>query len=111
MIAFCGIECSECPTFKATQRDDDSERKKVARLWSKQFDSQIKPDEINCDGCMSEGGRLFSHCLVCKIRRCGQEKRIENCAHCDEFPCQNLSHVIDAIPDAKSRLEEIRGGR
>ncbi len=32
MIGFCGINCSECPAFLATQNDDDIERKKVAVL-------------------------------------------------------------------------------
>lgn len=32
MIAFCGIVCSECPAFVATQKDDDAKRKEVAEL-------------------------------------------------------------------------------
>lgn len=108
MIAFCGITCTNCPAFKATQRDDDNKRMKVAELWSKQLKTEIKPEEINCDGCMIEDGRLFSHCKVCKIRKCGHEKNIQNCAHCNEFPCRNLSVIIDAMPDAKATLEEIR---
>ncbi|MCK4571680.1 DUF3795 domain-containing protein, partial [candidate division WOR-3 bacterium] len=34
MIAYCGIICTECPAFLATQKDDDEERKKVAEMWS-----------------------------------------------------------------------------
>lgn len=37
MIAFCGLTCTECPAFIATQKDDDKERKKVAKVWSKDF--------------------------------------------------------------------------
>ncbi len=56
MIAFCGIVCTECPAFLATQKDDDNKRKKVAEMWSKQFKSEIKPVDINCDGCLIENG-------------------------------------------------------
>ncbi|KUK85723.1 MAG: Uncharacterized protein XE03_1923 [candidate division TA06 bacterium 34_109] len=28
MIAFCGLICTECPAFIATQKNDDIERKK-----------------------------------------------------------------------------------
>lgn len=109
MIAFCGLSCTDCPVFIATQSDDDNERIRVAELWSKKFfKTQIKPEEINCDGCKTESGRLFSHCKVCEIRKCGQEKNIDNCAYCNEYPCRKLSIVFDANPGAKSKLEEIR---
>jgi hypothetical protein len=32
MISFCGLTCTECPAFLATQKDDDQEREKVAKL-------------------------------------------------------------------------------
>ncbi len=74
MIAFCGLDCNECPALIATQKDSDDERRRVAELWSKQFNANIKPEDINCDGCFSDTGRLFSYCKVCEIRKCGQER-------------------------------------
>jgi hypothetical protein len=108
MIGFCGIVCTECPTFLATQKDDDNERKRVAEQWSKQFGEKIKPEDINCDGCLSEGGRLFSYCQVCEIRKCGQEKRLKNCAYCDEYACEKLNKFFEMAPEAKATLEAIR---
>ena len=37
MTAYCGLNCTECPTYLATQKDDDKLRDKVAKQWSKQF--------------------------------------------------------------------------
>ncbi len=37
MISYCGIDCSACPTYRATQADDDAKRAKVADFWSKMF--------------------------------------------------------------------------
>jgi len=108
MIAYCGINCSECPAFLATQKDDDNERKRVATMWSKQFNTDIKPEGINCDGCISESRRLFNYCMICEIRKCGQEKGIKNCAYCDDYACEKLSKFIDNVPEAKATLEEIR---
>lgn len=108
MISYCGLTCTKCPAFTATQKDDHQKRIDVARSWSEEFKAEIKPEDINCDGCMSEGGRLFNHCKVCTIRKCGQAKHIENCAHCNEYPCRELSFIINAVPDAKATLEEIR---
>ena len=31
MIAFCGLTCTECPAFIATQKNDNKEREKVAK--------------------------------------------------------------------------------
>jgi len=37
MIAYCGINCAGCPTYLATQKNDDSMRKQVQSLWKNQF--------------------------------------------------------------------------
>ncbi len=109
MIAFCGLTCTECPAFVATQKDDDGERKKVAKIWSKEYKSEIKPEDINCDGCLAEEeGRVFNYCKVCEIRKCGQEKEVENCAYCDDYACDKLSDFFKMAPAAKTALEEIK---
>ena len=108
MIAYCGITCSECPAMLATQNDDDKERAKVAEMWSKEFDADLKPEDINCDGCLSTTEPLFSHCQVCEIRKCGQEKQVTNCAYCDDYACEKLTKFLDMVPRAKNTLEEIR---
>jgi hypothetical protein len=46
----------------ATQENNDRKREKVVEGWYKDYHMQIKPEDINCDGCLSEKGRLFSHC-------------------------------------------------
>ena len=108
MIGFCGIVCTECPGFLATQKDDDEERRKVAELWSKQYNADIKPEDVNCDGCLSESGRLIGHCKVCEVRKCGQDKSLKNCAYCDEYACEKLNKFFEMAPDAKTNLEAIR---
>lgn len=108
MIAFCGITCTECPAFLATKKDDDNERRKVAEEWSKEFNAQFKPEDINCDGCLSENGPLFSYCRACEIRKCGQERSVKNCAYCNDYACEKLSKFFDMASAAKTTLEEIR---
>ncbi len=108
MIAYCGLGCHECDALIATKNDDDEKRADVAKVWSKMFKATIKPEHINCDGCLSEGGRLFGHCKVCEIRNCGMEKEVENCAHCNDYPCNKLDFIFENAPEAKKRLEEIR---
>ncbi len=108
IIAFCGIDCSECGAFIATKNNNDEKRAEVAKMWSKQYNTDIKPEDINCDGCRSDGGLIFNYCTVCEIRKCGKEKSVTNCAYCDEYACDKLEGFFKMVPDSKKRLDEIR---
>ena len=108
MISYCGLACHECPTFLATQTNDDEKRLAVAEMWSKQFGFDLKRQDINCDGCHSDSGRLFGHCKMCEIRKCGMEKKVTNCAHCEDYSCEKLENLVKIIPHAKKNLEHIR---
>ncbi|MGD0572792.1 MAG: DUF3795 domain-containing protein [Sedimentisphaerales bacterium] len=109
MISFCGLLCNECGAFIATKNDDDKKRAEVAQLWSKQYGINIKAEDINCDGCTSNSNRLIGHTKVCEIRKCGKQKDIVNCAYCSEYPCEKLVAFFKFVPDAKNRLDEVRG--
>ena len=69
-IAFCGLNCDEGGAFLATKENDGRKRAEVAQEWSKLFKVEVKPEDINCDGCQSIGERLFNYCNVCEIRKC-----------------------------------------
>ena len=108
MIAYCGIKCSDCKILHATRDDCDKSRKEVAKMWSKKFGWDLKPGDINCDGCMAEGGKLFGYCETCDIRKCAGQKAVKNCAHCADYGCDKLSVIWEMAPEARSNLEEIR---
>jgi hypothetical protein len=108
MIAYCGIVCTECPAFEATQQNDDAKRKDVAEMWSKQYKMRVKTEDINCDGCISGSKRLLGYCAVCEIRKCGQNHGVENCAYCSDYGCEKLTKFIAMVPQAKATLEGIR---
>jgi hypothetical protein len=108
MVAFCGIVCTECPTFQATQQNDNQYRAKIAEEWSKQFKTTLKPEDINCDGCLSIGTRHIGYCSVCEIRKCGTEKKLTNCGYCVEYPCGKLADFLSKAPQAKAKLEATR---
>jgi len=104
MIAYCGLDCSGCPTFLATQNDDDAAREKI---YSMKFGFNFKPEEINCDGCLSVGGKLLGYCQSCEIRKCCREKTLDNCATCDEQPCGKLIKFHEFSPDSKASFEAL----
>lgn len=108
LIAFCGLECSACPAYIATQKNDDEERTKVAKMWSEEFKTEIKPEDINCNSCLSREEPLFNHCKICDIRLCGLEKKVQNCGFCDDYICEKLTKFFEMAPIAKENLEEER---
>jgi len=109
IIAFCGTVCSECPAFIATKNNDEHKRRETARSWSKLYNADIKPEDINCEGCISEGKR-FNYCNVCEIRKCGQDKDVKNCAYCSEYICEKLDRFFKIAPEGKIILDEIKRG-
>lgn len=113
MISYCGIDCAQCATYLATQKDDDVERQKVADMWGKMFGVPFKKEDINCDGCHKTEGRLFGHCANCAVRLCGMEKAVETCGHCKDYSCTKIDELLKILPHptARKTLEEIAKSR
>jgi hypothetical protein len=107
MLACCGIDCSGCDAYIATKTDDNSKRAEVAKQWSQMYDADIKPEDINCNGCLSDEQK-FSHCDVCEIRKCCIERELKNCAACDMYVCSKLDDFFKMAPEAKSALDNLR---
>ena len=107
MIACCGLVCTDCPTFIATQSDDDEARMKTAAYYKKTYGFDFKPEEINCDGCLSTGGRLIGYCHTCEVRKCCMEKGLVNCSICKEQPCDKLTRFHDFSSFAKECYDRL----
>lgn len=120
-LAYCGLNCSKCPIFIATTRNDDALRQKTAREWTDLYAGilesvgieSLKPEDMNCSGCRSEHGRFFG-CEKCTIRPCCQEKNLATCAGCSEYEsCDILKgfYSFDIHRPAKETLDRIRSGQ
>jgi hypothetical protein len=109
-IAYCGLVCTDCGAYIATQTDDDKKRAETAVEWSKKYNIEIKPEDINCDGCIEGTDRIVNHCNVCEVRKCGREKQVVNCVYCDEYICETLDGYFKMAPQMKASLDEVRKG-
>jgi len=114
IIAYCGLNCSECPVFLATKTHDRALQEKTAREWSAQFSAftgrtDLRAEEMVCDGCAAADGRIFPGCRVCPMRICAQGQKLTTCADCGRFEsCEQLNGFFTQAADAKQRLMELR---
>ncbi|MEF3695061.1 MAG: DUF3795 domain-containing protein [Candidatus Cloacimonadota bacterium] len=109
MISCCGLNCASCEAYLATISGDENEKIRIAAEWSKRYDSPINAENINCEGCHSDGAR-FAWCYKCPIRACVVEKDYQSCAECELLPCETNQWLYDAVPEVKENLEELRSG-
>jgi hypothetical protein len=118
MIAYCGLNCVTCYIYLATRETDLKKqrqmREQIVVAIKKYLGEEKRVEDItDCDGCKARGGRLYSNCQKCQIRKCASEKRLENCAYCNEYACEKLSKFFDSEGEqagAKKRLDEIKAG-
>jgi hypothetical protein len=110
MIAYCGLVCSECGAYIATKANDPAAIERTAAEWRQKHSPDITAADVWCDGCLSSGPRLCSHCGECRIRACAIGRGVVNCACCDDYGCEMITGFLDHVPQAKSVLEEIHAG-
>ena len=113
MVAYCGLPCQTCPIYLATRQENIEEqaimRVEIVRLCKEQYGMDYELEDISdCDGCQTDGERLFSSCKNCLIRKCSRERMLKNCAYCAEYACGKLEAFFREDPIAKTRLDAIR---
>ena len=113
IIAYCGSPCQSCAIYLATREQDPKKKREmrvdIALQIKEHYGRECKPEDVaDCDGCKAENGRLFSGSKNCQIRKCGSQKGIENCAHCNEYACEKLEKIYVTDPEAKKLLDAIR---
>jgi len=104
IIAYCGLVCSDCAAFIATQENDTEKLKALALEW---YGEENNATSCICDGCTT-AGRKNKHCLECGVYLCASERGVINCAHCADYDCETLTGLFEFIPAAKTNLEAIR---
>ena len=108
MIGCCGLNCTRCGAYIATQTDDDAKREEVAREWTEKHGGHFTADQINCDGCQADGRAPDWTAKMCPIRKCARGKGIETCAACDQYACEDLEGILKVAGEARANLDALR---
>jgi hypothetical protein len=107
-IAFCGLRCTDCPAFIATASGNEALKQSLANTWSTP-EQPIYPEQIHCHGCHAlRDEDIIMFGKECAVRKCGLEKNLPNCAHCNEYPCQKLEMPFCLDPATRATLDEER---
>ncbi len=113
MVAMCGLVCTDCEAYKATQANDMAWLQRVADQWKVEYNApNITVEGVACDGCVSGSKRLCGNCYECGIRLCGLEKGVANCGECADYEsCQRIQDFFKMVPAAKIVLDEVHAAR
>jgi hypothetical protein len=108
-IAYCGLICSECPSYLHTQAGDMAA---LAKLADKARAEHGVPDataeSVMCDGCIAAEGRKIGYCATCAIRACAVERHMPHCAACDDYGCDKIEEFLGMVPVAREVLDGLR---
>ena len=108
IIAYCGLVCTDCPAYVATQANDRAALERTAAQWREEYNApNITVEYVLCDGCLA-GERKCGHCFECDIRACGVARGVVNCAHCADYGCEKIERFFGFVPSARAALDEIR---
>ena len=112
IIAYCGLVCSECDAYVATQANDLEALEQLAQHAREAFGMENATAEATkCDGCLADDGRQIPYCATCEIRACAVGRGIANCAHCAAYAlgdaCDKLETFFSHASEARSVLDKI----
>ena len=108
MVAHCGLVCTECEAYEATQAGDMQALKRMAQTAAEQFDMDLTAADAMCDGCVAATGRRIPYCRACEIRQCAVQKHVESCAHCTGYPCEKIDAFSPEGKPRRATLDAIR---
>jgi predicted amidophosphoribosyltransferase len=83
VLAACGLYCGACYHYRASFYEAERLQEEAAHRGQ-------KPEGFTCQGCRSDVLYIHPFCARCDIRACADNKGIQHCGLCDEFPCERL---------------------
>jgi hypothetical protein len=83
LLGACGLYCGACYHHRASLPEGQHLLEAAARQGR-------TLEGFSCQGCRSDVLYVHPGCARCQIRACTDERGIEHCGLCHEFPCDRL---------------------
>ncbi len=105
MIAVCGLVCDKCDILQAT--NDPKMAQEIAGWFKKERNEDVKLEDIRCLGCKGDRAKHWSpDCWI--LQCCVDQKGLEYCYQCGEFPCRKLIQWSKSSERYKEALDRLR---
>jgi len=102
ILTRCGYRCDLCLAYRPNLEQHPENRQILSDGWFTYFGFRIPPEQIHCDGCLSEHSHLIDQ--ECPVRPCVIQRGLQNCAECDEYICPKLSERLVTFEEIEMRL-------
>ena len=104
IIACCGYKCNLCLAYRDNIKSKQG-RGKFRDGVFKYYGDELTLDECYCDGCMTDDSENPKRIDVeCQVRPCVIEKGHDNCAYCDQYPCDKLKPKMIDYKEVEKRF-------
>ena len=104
ILAACSNDCAACPRYTAPPYEKTAdELRHTAELWQKigYRDRIVSNEEIACTGCRPENWCRY------RVVKCCEDRNIQNCSQCPEFPCANMQECFAVTMSFAPKCREI----
>jgi hypothetical protein len=88
LLGACGLYCGACHHRRASLPEGQHLLEEAARQGR-------TLEGFSCQGCRSDVLYYHPGCAQCQIRACTDEKNVEHCGLCHEFPCDRLQAFLN----------------
>lgn len=116
-MAACGIDCEACDSYKATMEQDIKAAERLVAWYRGQgwigenegAEAVLLKNPL-CKGCWNSTEDCFFKCgchYSRDFRICCNEKQIDHCGQCDEFPCEPYIGFVGDIQPHKEAMEHL----
>jgi len=108
IVAYCGLVCSDCPSYIHTQSCNMEELERLASQAREEHGvADATAESVMCDGCLGDG-RKIDYCAQCHVRACATSRGVSTCAACADYACATLEEFFKMVPDARATLDGLR---
>ena len=93
LFSKCGCNCGRCPSYKENLQTDE-DRQRCSDGWYKYLGIRLSPGKLRlCDGCQAPDDENPVRYQNCYVRKCVIRNGVETCAHCSEYPCEDVKNL------------------
>ena len=105
-VSVCGLNCAKCEIRRAYKSGDREQQGRIAKdIFGEKSD--VKPENITCDGCRGELGVHWSP--DCKMLSCAKDRKHTYCFECKDFVCTKLeAFASDGASNHRRTVENLK---